>query len=256
MRSLRLRPGSQQLVLASSVLGVLLVGLPAESHAQTTRGFLSINGGYQLTTNDFADGAVKRENAEDGRLDATYVLKGGTAFDISGGGVLWRRLGVGIGVSRFSVVTPSSLRATIPHPFFFNQARSVSGDVADLKREELAVHVQARGVFPVGTRVQVMVFGGPSFFQVKQGVITDYTFNESYPYDDASFRAATTTTASVSKIGFNAGGDLAFFFTRQVGVGATVQFAGATVELPGVLGSTHEVKVGGGQAGVGLRLRF
>ena len=47
---------------------------------------------------------------------------------------------------------------------------------------------------------------------------------------------------------------MAFFFTRQVGVGATVQFAGTSVELPGVLGSTQEVKVGGGQAGVGLRL--
>ena len=118
------------------------------------------------------------------------------------------------------------------------------------------MHVQARGVFPVGSRVQVMVFGGPSFFQVKQGIITDYTVNESYPYDEASFRAATTTAASVSNIGFNAGGDVAFFFTRQVGVGATVQFSGATVELPGVFGSTQEVKVGGGQAGVGLRLRF
>jgi len=183
-------------------------------------------------------------------------VKGGQTFDASGGGVLWRRLGVGVGVSRFSVVTPGSLRASIPHPFFFNQARAVSGDVADLKREELAVHVQARGIFPVGTRVQVMVFGGPSFFQVEQGVVTDYTYSESYPYDDASFSSATTTTASVSKMGFNAGGDVAFFFTRQVGVGATVQFSGVTVKLPGVLGSTQEVKVGGGQAGVGLRLRF
>ena len=255
MRSLRLHAGSQ-LVLTSSVLGVLLVGLPADSCAQAARGFLSINGGYQLTTNDFTDGAVRRDNAEDGRIDTDYVIKGGPSFDVSGGGILWRRLGVGVGVSRFSVSTPASISGTIPHPFFFNQARSVSGEVADLKREELAIHVQARGIFPVGTRVQVMVFGGPSFFRVKQGVITDYTYNESYPYDDASFRAATTTTASVSKIGFNAGGDLAFFFTRQVGLGATVQFAGTTVELPGVLGSTHEVKIGGGQAGVGLRLRF
>ena len=256
MRSLRHCPGSPRLVLASSVLGVLLVGLPADSHAQATRGFVVVNGGYQVTTNDFADGAVKHENAEDGRLDTTYVLKGGPAFDVAAGGVLWGHLGVGVGVSRFSVATPGSLRATIPHPFFFDQARSVSGEAADLKREELAVHVQVRGVFPVGSRVQVMVFGGPSLFQVEQGVITDYTFDESYPYDDASFRSATTTTSSVSKIGFNAGGDVAFFFTRQVGLGATVQFAGATVDLPGVLGLTQKVKVGGGQAGVGLRLRF
>lgn len=227
--------------------------------AQTSlpsRVFVVVNGGYQITTNDFADGAVKRENAEDGRFDTTYVVKGGPAFDVAGGGILWRRLGVGVGVSRFSVSTPSSLKATIPHPFFFNRARSVSGDVAGLKREELAVHVQARGIFPVGTRFQMMVFGGPSFFQVKQSVITDYTYDESYPYDAATFRSATTTRASASKIGFNTGGDVAVFFTRQLGVGAIVQFAGTSVDLPGALGATKDVKTGGGQAGVGLRLRF
>ena len=241
-----------RIMLAIAVLGTIGV---QEATAQT-RGFLSVNGGYQFTTNDFADGAVKRDNREDGRFDTIYEVKGGPAFDVAAGGVLWRRLGVGVGVSRFSVVTPSSLSATIPHPYFFNQARAVSGDVGGLKREELAVHVQARGIFPVGTRVQVMVFGGPSFFQVKQGVITDYTFNQSYPFDDASFGAGTTTTASISKIGFNAGADVAFFFTRQVGIGGTMQFAGTTVELPGALGSTQQVKVGGGQAGVELRLRF
>ena len=243
---------------AISIMLVVL-GTAAAAFGQTpvaTRGFVVVNGGYQLTTNDFADGAVRRENAEDGRIDATYALKSGLAFDVAAGGVLWRRLAVGVGVSRFSTVTPGSLRATIPHPFFFNQARSISGEVNDLKREELAVHVQARGIFPVGTRLQVMVFGGPSFFQVKQDVITDVTFDESYPYDEASFRSAATTGASVSTIGFNVGGDVAFFFTRQVGIGATVQFASATVDVPGVLGSTQAVKVGGGQAGFGLRLRF
>jgi hypothetical protein len=244
------------IAIVIAVLGVVGAQGATAQTLPPSRGFVVVNGGYQLTTNDFADGAVRRENAEDGRIDATYALKSGLAFDVATGGVLWRRLAVGVGVSRFSTVTPGSLRATIPHPFFFNQARSISGEVNDLKREELAVHVQARGIFPVGTRLQVMVFGGPSFFQVKQDVITDVTFDESYPYDEASFRSAATTGASVSTIGFNVGGDVAFFFTRQVGIGATVQFASATVDVPGLLGSTQPVKVGGGQAGFGLRLRF
>jgi opacity protein-like surface antigen len=238
---------------------LVVLGTTAAAFAQTpnaARGFIVVNGGYQLTANDFTDGAIKRENAEDGRLDTTYTVRSGPAFDIAGGGIIWGRLGVGVGVSRFSVSTPSTLKATIPHPFFFDRSRSVSGDVAGLQREELAVHVQLRGIFPAGERFQVMVFGGPSFFQVKQGVITDYSYNESYPYDKASFRSATTTTASASKIGFNAGGDVAFFFTRQIGVGATVQFAGTKVQVPAALGATREVKVGGGQAGAGLRLRF
>lgn len=222
----------------------------------TTKMFVVVNGAYQLAANDFSDGAARRENAEDGRLDTSYVVKAGPVFDIAGGAIVWRQVGVGVGVSRFSTSTPASIKGTVPHPFFFNRVRSVSGDVQGLMREELAIHVQARGVFQAGPRLQVMVFGGPSFFKVKQGVVTDFAISESYPYDDATFRAATTTNGDASKIGFNAGGDVAFFFARQIGVGATVQFAGTTMALPAAGGATQDVKVGGGKAGGGLRLRF
>lgn len=220
------------------------------------RMYFSMNGGHQITANDFGANVTIRENAEDGRLATDYVIRGGPAFDVSGGGDVWRRLGVGVGVSRFSRSVPVTLNASIPHPFFFNRARSITGDVRDLKREELAVHVQIRATLPIGTRLQAMAFGGPSFFQVKQGTITGYSYDDSYPYDEASFRSATITDADVSKVGFNVGGDIAFFFTRQVGVGGTMQFSGTTVDLPGPVSSTHEAKVGGGQAGAGLRLRF
>ena len=94
------------------------------------------------------------------------------------------------------------------------------------------------------------------FFQVKQSVVTDLTIAESYPYHAATFQSGVTIQSKASKIGFNAGGDVAFFFTRQVGVGVTAQFAGANVPIAGVGGAEHDVKVGGGSAGAGLRLRF
>jgi hypothetical protein len=231
-------------------------GAAAQTTAPRSRGFVVVNGDYQFTANNFTNGAVKQQNAENGRFDTNYGVKAGPAFDVAGGGVFWRTLAVGVEVSRFSIATPASLSATIPHPFFFDRPRSISGDVAGLKREEMAVHVQARLGFPVGTRFQLTVFGGPSFFQVKQGMVTDYTYTDSYPYDVAQFSAATTTNASVSKIGFIVGGDFAFFFTKQVGVGVTVQFAGTTVVLPGAGGGTQTVNVGGTNAGGGLRLRF
>jgi hypothetical protein len=57
-------------------------------------------------------------------------------------------------------------------------------------------------------------------------------------------------------MGFNAGADLAFFFTRQIGVGATAQVSGASVELPSGGGDVQKVKTGGTKIGGGLRLRF
>ena len=221
-----------------------------------SRGFLAMNGGYQLTQDDFSNGAIKHEHAEDGRFDTDYVFKGGPSFDGAVGLRLWRRLSIGVGVSRLSVATPASVRASVPHPFFFDQDRSINGEASGVTREELAVHMQIGGVFPIGTRLQVMVFGGPSFFQVTQGIVTDVTYTNGYPYDEAQFAAATTTDAKASKVGFNAGGDLAFFLTRHVGLGATAQFSGTTVALPVAGGASQDVKVGGVTVSGGLRLRF
>jgi hypothetical protein len=78
-------------------------------------------------------------------------------------------LGVGVGITRFSKSGPASVAGKILHPFFLNQARSVEGEAAGLKREELAIHIQAMAIVPEGERLSLAVFAGPSFFNVKQG---------------------------------------------------------------------------------------
>ncbi len=241
------------------VLATALFSAPSAVFAQAAppfRGYVTINGGYQATSNDFGDSTTFRANAEDGRLETDYAVQAGPAVDIAGSATVWRQLAIGVGVTRFSRSTPLTINASVPHPFFFNQPRSVTGEVGGLKREELAVHLQARGLIPTRGRLQAMVFGGPSFFRVKQGVISQVVYAETYPYDVASVGQALTTDASESKLGFNVGGDIAYFFTRQVGIGFTAQFAGATVEMPAPDGGTTDVKAGGLQTGGGLRLRF
>jgi hypothetical protein len=224
--------------------------------APFSRGFVSANGGFQVTQNDFDDGETFREHGEDARYSTDYTVQGGPTIDVAGGMRIWRQLAVGAGVTRFSRSTPVTLNGSVPHPFFFSRPRSVNGEISNVKRQELAVHVQARAVVPVNRRMQVMVFGGPSFFQVKQGIVTELRYSESYPYDSASFASAATTDAKESKIGLNVGGDFAYFFTRQIGVGVSAQFSGTEVDVPNASGQTQKIKVGGFQTGGGLRLRF
>jgi hypothetical protein len=218
------------------------------------RVFISVGGVFQIGANDFVDSATVRENAENGRLETDYNVGAGPAFDVSGGVVVWRNLALGVGLTRFSKSTVTSLNASVPHPFFFNQLRSVTGEFSGT-RKELAVHIQAKGIFPLSNRTLFTVFGGPSFFEVEQSIVSDFDYTESYPFDTATFSRAIADTQSESKIGFNVGGDFSYFFSRQVGVGVTAQYAGATVEMT-VPSGTADVKAGGGQIGGGLRLRF
>ncbi len=236
-------------VLASAPLAF------AQQRPSVGRGFIAVNGVYQMTSHTFEKASILRANAEEGRFTTDYEVQGGPAFDVAGGATLWRRLAVGVGVTRFSRSTPSTLSGSVPHPFFFNRPRSVTGDVGGVRREELAVHVQARAIVPVGRRLEVMAFGGPSFFQVKQGMVTSFTWADSYPFDDARFSTAATSRAKGSKVGFNAGADVAYFFSPRIGLGGAIQFSGATVEIDGAAG-VQDVKAGGAKAGGGLRLRF
>jgi len=242
-----------------TVIAALLLALSAASAAaQSTlpfRAYISVDGAMQVGDNDFQGSGSFVEHAEEGRFDADYSVSNGPAFNIGGGVRVLERIGVGIGVTRFSKSTPTQLNASVPHPFFFDQDRDVSGDVGGLTREELAVHVRASYLLVPGGKVQVVAFGGPSFFKVTQDVVADFSYSETYPYDTATFTAGQAITAKESAVGFNAGVDIGYFFTERFGVGGLVQFSGATLDFD-TTGGADDVKTGGLQAGGGLRLRF
>lgn len=67
---------------------------------------------------------------------------------------------VGIDVSWLSKTTAGAVSAQIPHPFFFNRSRTVSGDTPGLTRDETAVHLQALWMIPMRRRWQLALAGG------------------------------------------------------------------------------------------------
>jgi hypothetical protein len=243
-------------VIAVLVIAAVLIAQPVAAQP-TGRIFVSIDGTYQAGTEDFNDGASFPLYAETATFTTAYHLKPGPSFTISGSGLVMRRLAVGIAVSRFSRETPIAVSASLPNPFFFNRARPLSADVAGMYREERAVHVQARALLPIQSRrLQAAIFGGPSFFTVTQDVLNQVGYTEAYPYDSVTATNGQSANVSTSKIGFNAGADVGYFFSSHVGVGGVAQYAGSTVKLDSAGGDTVDAKVGGLQVGGGLRLRF
>jgi hypothetical protein len=226
----------------------------ARPPALAERVFFSAGLLFQVNSNDFSDSVTFRRNVENGRLDTDYSVGGGLAFDASGSYVVWRQLAVGVGLTLFSTSTTTAIDAQVPHPFFFSQPRTVTGEFEG-DRGETAVHIQAKWIVPVNNKVLVTIFGGPSFFKVEQDIVNDFEYSESYPFDTATFSRAITASQSESAVGVNVGGDVAYFFSPNVGVGGMVQYSGATVEMT-VPSGTTDVKAGGLQVGGGLRLRF
>src|SRR5262249_32488014 len=156
-------------------------------------------------------------------------------------GPLW----VGAAFSRFSADHESALSARVPHPFFFNQQRDVSGTATGVGHEETALHVQFLVGVPTGRRVALKVGGGATIAAVRQGLVSKLNYTETYPFDSAAFESASLETRSQTTLGFNLVGDFGFYFRPKVGVGVSARFSRTPVELLSPLGTTIDVNAGG-----------
>ncbi|MBI3400303.1 MAG: hypothetical protein HY048_02690 [Acidobacteria bacterium] len=233
--------------------------LPSLAHAQSPwldKAWVTIDGGFQPSASSFSAASTFRINAEAGALNVSYPVTRATQLDFGGGARVWRNLGVGVAVSFMTQSDAAGISGNVPHPFFFNQPRSLSGQSAALNRQETGIHVLALWMIPVRENVQVGVFGGPTYFMVKQGIVNTVSYSESYPYDSVSFTTADTADQSKNKMGFNVGVDGTYLLSKSVGVGATLRFSRATVNFDAPDGTAIASDVGGVQAGAGLRLRF
>jgi len=147
---------------------------------------------------------------------------------------------------------------SIPHPFFFNTPRALSGTTSPLERSETAMHIQAAYVrLSKSKRIDVAIAGGPTFFTVSQELAADVTYTDAYPYDTLTFTGATSSKVSQTKVGFNAGVDIGWKLSDSFGVGGLVRFSRASLTFPlANTASGVSTTVGGLHAGGGVRFWF
>ena len=195
-------------------------------------------------------------HAEDATFEAATPGKTGPVVAARAGFRVWRNFAIGAGVTAFSSTPPVSITASLPHPFFFNQPRSVTGSVSGLKHDETMVAIEASWMVPLSRRLDMNLFVGPAFFNLRQDMATQVTFTETYPYDTATFTGVESARVTKSAVGFTLGSDVTYLFSKSIGVGAHLRFSRATASLSPVSGQSTSVDLGGLQVGGGLRIRF
>ena len=224
---------------------------PWSDHAR-----ISINIGAQQSTSTFNATTNIPVYLQTATLTSTYSVPSGPFFDgdvilrVSGG------FGIEVAASSFSRSETASITGSIPHPLFANRARPISGTSSPLERDEVTGYIDASYVLS-GGRLDLAVSGGPAFFTVSQELVSDVTFNDTAPFDTVTFTGAVTTKAMATNIGFNAGVDVGFKLSKNVGLGGIVRYSRAAVTFPlaNTAAGVH-VDVGGAHLGGGLRLYF
>jgi len=240
-------------ILLALVL-VAVVAPAAGAQSPAPRGLVTVNGGLQSPSRTFSDSFTFEVNVEEASVKTDYEVTSGPFFDGGFSVRLFGPIGAGVAFSRFSRTETATVSGTIPHPFFFDRDREIAGETG-VKRNETAVHAQVVAFLPAGDRVLVVLSAGPTFFTVEQGLVTDVAYDESYPFDEASFRSATVRLERQRKTGFNAGADVTVRLGRSFGVGGMIRYAATTVDFT-IDDRTLSLDAGGLQAGGGIRIVF
>lgn len=235
----------------------LLAGLSAAgtAQAQPARVTLVLDGGGQFPSDAFGQNFTLRKYAEDApvttdvKMDVVPFVDAGLRLRVAGG------LGIGaIGFSSTGKAT-GTVDARIPHPFYYGQLRAISGDIS-LDRTETGAHLELSYAATMSPSFGVTVFGGPTYFSVEQALVNDVTYTESYPFDTAAYASAPTTAVKETGIGYHAGLELVWKLGRRVGLAGLARYTTADIPLSVASGNSVDLKAGGVQGGLGLRIGF
>jgi hypothetical protein len=219
---------------------------------------VAVNGIYQSATEPFSQTLTSTlfvSDPEPGTIDTAYDVPERAGFDAGVEFRVWRALTVGATVTRIRSDADAPITIRVPYPFQFEQHREASGTAPGLERDELALHAHVGVLLPVTRRLHVLAATGPTFMRVRQDVVSNASITYEYPYDEAVFRSAGLTKEDDSAVGFNAGVDVSFMFTRTVGAGAVLRYSRTTIDSDAAVGGLS-YKAGGLHVGGGIRVGF
>jgi len=233
-----------------AMIAGLTLGYASAAHAQRPPDpstFVSISGGGQFQSRDFSGTTTFSLFGDTGTVTANQTVGSGFVFDASVGYRVWHRLSAAIGVSTFHGSGAAAALASIPDPLVFGKHTTKefpASDYGDLGQTTTAINFQAVWVRPINDKLDLWLFAGPSFTHVSQEIAT--------ATETANPVAATKTESAGSWKTGTVGVDLSYRMNAGYSVGAFVRYAGGEVDLP----SVSSLKIGGVQAGGGIRFRF
>jgi len=238
-------------VLALLAGGLLVAGSTVDAQSLPADYFVNVNVGLQVHSHEFSSRDEFPIYDETGTVISSQSVGNGFLFDVSGAYRVWNSVAFGVGLSTFGDSGDASMTATIPHPLFFSAPRTVTAVAENLSRRETAIHLQAifflltPDFMPDDARIALVI--GPSIFHLRQELIASV----SVPTGTQN-ALPVVENQSKTGVGFNGGFDLTYPIDQRYGIGGFVRYAGGQVDLD----SAADVKVGGFQAGVGLRIGF
>jgi hypothetical protein len=188
---------------------------------------------------------------ETGTVQVSHDIKNGAIFDVTGGVRIGKRWGAALNLFGRSGSAPATVTASVPDPVLFDAPRTVSSSIAKMTHHEFWIAPLFVYVMPVNEKVDVMVMVGPALAKLTHDLATSVTVAEGATASAPTVTVGITTLHH-SYITFEAGADVRYLLTKNVGVGGFIRYGGTKANVS----STLKVTLGGVQVGAGIRVRY
>lgn len=246
---------------------VLFFAGSAAAQAKRERGWLDVNFGVATAAEDSLTTSTSvQQSLETATYRVDYSFPRGGEFDFGGGVMFSPILGAGISIVGTATESPALLSVRIPHPLRFNAFGTDSTDTnGKLQRTEGTINLQLMIKAPIqNDKVRVRFYAGPSYFRLTADAVSDIRYLQNFGVlsnlNTVDITEYDTEEVEATGWGFHAGGDVAYMFTKVFGIGGFARYSGGTVTVEDddvlTVEEPIDVKVGGFQAGGGIRLRF
>lgn len=243
-------------------LAATLVAAPAAAQQRSALSpFVNVNFGFQSQSQDLTQSSAFPLYDETATFEVPHAIEGGPLFDVGGGIRLWKNLSIGVAYATVAKHSRDvTITARVPSPLITDDFRTSTATATGLEHSEKAFHVQALLQIPVTVAFDVTLFGGPTFFTVKDDLVDTFEISEvGGDFSTVNVQNVSTVRQSNTTTGFHLGIDGRYMFLRNVGVGAVLSYSRGSVdlELP-ASGDEGQLTIdaGGLQIGAGLRFRF
>ena len=206
----------------------------------------------------FADQFSYRAYGEDAKFTASHAIAASPIADVGGSLRLWRNLMVGGGYAESKTSDITTVTGSVPHPINRNNPRLIESQSLQSTHRVQVAHVFGAWRFPVLDKLDIAAFGGASFFNLTQGVVTNVTAVEAGgpPFSAVKIDQLQRGQHRRNAVGGHVGVDVTYMATRFVGVGFLARYTNGIVEFPAAKAGTLSLSVGGLEVGGGIRIRF
>jgi hypothetical protein len=247
----------RKLVICATSAVVLLLASVAHAQPQPFEGRLlvSVNGGGQFGGSDVDLQTSYPIYGETAQIQIHQDLGGGGLFDFGAAYRVGTQWGVGFAFNRSGDRTDGDVSGTIPHQVFTNRPRSFATTANDLEHNESAFHFQGAWFMPFVDKVDLVITGGLSIFNVSQEFARNVQFNETGT-STVDITGVEVVRLKETGAGINIGADMTYMLYKNIGAGVLLRYTYGSVGFDLGEGQSTDVTAGGFQIAAGGRVRF